>query len=259
MGQQLGCKTGCFNKRGVEEVRQSIPGGEWGWVVRGQKGWHPPEEGQKSTSPSLRRCWCLVVLGVRPEGTESGDGALVHCGFHFRGYWSCKVGKVTVGSIHTLPKWAWENSTSTQPRTATKRGLTVGHGEQRGKEEWGLAWQHLIKTLGFPHSSVVKNPPASAGDEASIPGSGRFPGEGNGIWSSILAWSIPWTEELGGLQSMGLQKSQIPLSNKTAPTTPKTLSSGQRPVWSMYPLPLNIHAMKNHSQAGRDHSSQGSW
>ena len=27
--------------------------------------------------------------------------------------------------------------------------------------------------------------------------------------SSILAWKIPWTEELGGLQSMGLQKSQI--------------------------------------------------
>ena len=23
--------------------------------------------------------------------------------------------------------------------------------------------------------------------------------------SSILAWEIPWTEELGGLQSMGLQ------------------------------------------------------
>ena len=25
--------------------------------------------------------------------------------------------------------------------------------------------------------------------------------------SSILAWEIPWTEELGGLQSMGLQES----------------------------------------------------
>ena len=25
---------------------------------------------------------------------------------------------------------------------------------------------------------------------------------------SILAWEIPWTEELGGLQSMGSQKSQ---------------------------------------------------
>ena len=26
--------------------------------------------------------------------------------------------------------------------------------------------------------------------------------------SSILAWKIPWTEEPGGLQSMGLQKIQ---------------------------------------------------
>ena len=26
--------------------------------------------------------------------------------------------------------------------------------------------------------------------------------------SSILPWEIPWTEEPGGLQSMGLQKSQ---------------------------------------------------
>ena len=30
--------------------------------------------------------------------------------------------------------------------------------------------------------------------------------------SSILAWRIPWTEEPGGLQSMGSQKSQIQLS-----------------------------------------------
>ena len=31
--------------------------------------------------------------------------------------------------------------------------------------------------------------------------------------SSILAWEIPWTKEPGGLQSMGLHQSQIPLSN----------------------------------------------
>ena len=30
--------------------------------------------------------------------------------------------------------------------------------------------------------------------------------------SSILAWEIPWTGELGGLQSMGLQKTQTWLS-----------------------------------------------
>ena len=31
--------------------------------------------------------------------------------------------------------------------------------------------------------------------------------------SSILAWRIPWTEEPGGLQSMGLQKSRTQLSD----------------------------------------------
>ena len=32
--------------------------------------------------------------------------------------------------------------------------------------------------------------------------------------SSILAWEIPWTEEPGGLQSMGLQKSWTQLMIK---------------------------------------------
>ena len=31
--------------------------------------------------------------------------------------------------------------------------------------------------------------------------------------SSVLAWRIPWTEEPGGLQSMGLQKNWTRLSN----------------------------------------------
>ena len=33
--------------------------------------------------------------------------------------------------------------------------------------------------LGFPGSSVVKNPPAKAGDVGLIPSRGRSPGEGN--------------------------------------------------------------------------------
>ena len=34
--------------------------------------------------------------------------------------------------------------------------------------------------MGFLGGSVVKNLPAKAGDTGSIPGSGRFPGGGNG-------------------------------------------------------------------------------
>ena len=44
------------------------------------------------------------------------------------------------------------------------------------------------------------------GDQSSIPGLGRVPGGGRGTHSSILAWRIPWTEEPGGLQSMGSQR-----------------------------------------------------
>ena len=33
---------------------------------------------------------------------------------------------------------------------------------------------------GFPGDSMIKNPPASVGDVGSIPGLGRFLGEGNG-------------------------------------------------------------------------------
>ena len=38
----------------------------------------------------------------------------------------------------------------------------------------------LLYSMGFPGGSVIKNPPAIAGDKGSIPGSGRSPGEGNG-------------------------------------------------------------------------------
>ena len=43
------------------------------------------------------------------------------------------------------------------------------------------------------------------GDLGSIPGFGRSLKEGMTTHSSVLAWRIPWTEEPGGLQSMGLQ------------------------------------------------------
>ena len=56
---------------------------------------------------------------------------------------------------------------------------------------------------------MIKNLPANAGDTRDaglIPGLGRSPRVGSGIHSSILAWKIPWTEESGRLQSMGLQR-----------------------------------------------------
>ena len=65
-----------------------------------------------------------------------------------------------------------------------------------------------MTTIGFPSGSAVKNPPASAGDIGSIPGLERSLEKEMATPSRILAWEIPWTEEPGGLQPMGLQKSQ---------------------------------------------------
>ena len=61
--------------------------------------------------------------------------------------------------------------------------------------------------MDFPGVSVGNNPHANAGDVGLIPGSGRSSGEEIATHSSILALEIPWTEEPGGLQSVGPQKS----------------------------------------------------
>ena len=61
----------------------------------------------------------------------------------------------------------------------------------------------------FPGSSDSKLSACNAGDLGLIPGSGRYPGEGNGNplhHSSILAWRIPWSEEPGRLQLIGMQR-----------------------------------------------------
>ena len=60
--------------------------------------------------------------------------------------------------------------------------------------------------VGLPGGSVVRNPPANAGDPGvvvSIPGSRRSPGEAMALHSSALAWKIPWTEELAGEELAG--------------------------------------------------------
>ena len=59
--------------------------------------------------------------------------------------------------------------------------------------------------------TVVKNPPANAGDSGDvgwIPGSGRSPQTENGNPLQNSCLENPWTDELGGLQSMGITKSQ---------------------------------------------------
>ena len=62
--------------------------------------------------------------------------------------------------------------------------------------------------MGLPCWLSGKEFTCQAGDMNLIPRSGRFLVKEMVTHSSILAWEIPWTEEPGGLQSMGLQKSK---------------------------------------------------
>ena len=57
--------------------------------------------------------------------------------------------------------------------------------------------------MGFPGRSVDKTSTYNSGDL----GQEDPLKEGVATHSSVLAWKIPWSEEFGGLQSMGLQES----------------------------------------------------
>ena len=54
---------------------------------------------------------------------------------------------------------------------------------------------YVCVCMGFPGNSAGKESACSAGDPGSIPGSGRFPGEGIGyplqyFWASLVAQMV---------------------------------------------------------------------
>ena len=67
--------------------------------------------------------------------------------------------------------------------------------------------------MGFPGGSVVKNPPANAGDMSSVPGSGSCPGEGNGNPLQCSCLGNLMDREPVGLPSIGLQRVRTQLSD----------------------------------------------
>ena len=74
------------------------------------------------------------------------------------------------------------------------------------KIHWGRDRLSILVFLGCPCGSAGKEPTCNAGDLSSIPGLGRSPGEGNGYPLQYFALEVPWTDEPGGLQSMGSQR-----------------------------------------------------
>ena len=63
----------------------------------------------------------------------------------------------------------------------------------------------------FPSGSDGKESICSVAGLGSILGWEGSPEKGMATHSSILAWRIPWIEEPGGLQSIGVTKSQTEL------------------------------------------------
>ena len=59
--------------------------------------------------------------------------------------------------------------------------------------------------MGFPNGSAGKESTCNAGDLGSILSWEDPLEKGMATHSNILTWRIPWTEEPGGLQSMGSQ------------------------------------------------------
>ena len=64
----------------------------------------------------------------------------------------------------------------------------------------------VYMTWASLEAQMVKNSPANAGDLGSILGSGRSPEEGNGYPLQYSCLENSMTEELSGLQSMGVTK-----------------------------------------------------
>ena len=60
--------------------------------------------------------------------------------------------------------------------------------------------------LGLPCGSEIQNPPAKEKKQVRSLGQEDPLEKEMATYSSIPAWEIPWTEESGGLQSMGSQR-----------------------------------------------------
>ena len=71
---------------------------------------------------------------------------------------------------------------------------------------YAFNYSQMFISLGFPRGSDGKESACNAGDLGSVLGLGRSPGEETSHHSSVLAWRIPWTEELAGYNPWSLKE-----------------------------------------------------
>ena len=102
-------------------------------------------------------------------------------------------------------------------------------------QEWKISTggSYLVKnpptSMGFLDGSAGKESACNVGytgDMGSILGSERPPPEKEmATHSSMLAWKIPWAQELAGLQSMGLQRVKHVWATNTQASNSKCIFS----------------------------------
>ena len=81
--------------------------------------------------------------------------------------------------IASLPWWTLVWASSGSWWKTGKSGVLQSMGSQRVRHNWATEQQQIYTYIwGSPGGSVVKNPPAHAGDTGLIPGLGRSPGKG---------------------------------------------------------------------------------
>ena len=106
------------------------------------------------------------------------------------------------------------------------------------------------KGMGFPGGSVVNNPPANAraaGDAGWSLGQ-EDPLEAEmATHSSILARIIPWTEEPGGLQSMGSQRVRHDWATELYQTEQKQKILRRGGKNTLKNCTKNLHDLDNHN------------
>ena len=79
---------------------------------------------------------------------------------------------------------------------------------------WDRFYNFRLEIGGFPGGSMVKNLPAKQDPQAWSLGKDDPLEKEMATHFNIRVWEIPWTEESGGLQSVGSRKSQNDLATK---------------------------------------------
>ena len=174
-----------------------------GFTKKKKKDFPSSSAGKESTSnagyPSLIPGWGRstgeVFLGF-PGGLVSKESA-------------CNVGHL--GSIPGLGRSPGEGNGYPLQYSGLENSMDYPWG---CKESDTIEWLSLYQKIGGHHSFPGgKNQPAMREMWVRSMGQDDLLEKKMATYSSILPWDIPQTEEPGGLQSLGLQKSQTWLSN----------------------------------------------